>query len=208
MTDLPAHPFTRRGLLVCAILVSCCLLSSAQTPADQEPVEDIRDIMVERPPASIVPVLVSIVLLVVAGFFGFLAFRKFFTKERAVPGPPPEIVARRRLNAISGKVDELPPNKASLETSDAVKDFLTAQYRDPIRYETAEEYLHRITNAQQGDASRLSPSLTEQVQSFVSISQELKFAKLKEARSQIPSLIKQAENIIGTSVREKTQTKR
>jgi hypothetical protein len=44
--------------------------------------------------------------------------------------------------------------------------------------------------------------LTEQVQSFVSISQELKFARLKEARDRIPALIKQAETIVGMAVRE------
>lgn len=195
-------------LLVGGILLLFGLYSNGQGQAEPVPVEDIRDIMLDRPPASIVPVLVSLVILVGALMFGFFALRNFLRRPPETKGPPPEMIARHKLSEIRGEVDDVPPNKASLDTSETVKDFLTAQYGDPIRYETAEEYLNRMIEVMKDGASKLSPGLTEEVRTFMSISQELKFAQLKEARSRIPALIDKAEKIVTMAVEERLPAKR
>lgn len=201
-------PFTAGIRFISGCLhVGGILLFVSKSGWSQE-VDDIRDIMIERPPDSIVPVILWIALITAILVFSFFTLRKFLRRKVVVTGPPPEAIAINRLREISSQVDEMAPNKASLETSEAVKDFLTAQYEDPIRYETAEEYLTRISVAVEGEGAKLPPTLTEEVRSFMSISQELKFAQLREAKSRIPSLIQQAEAIIGMAIRERGGKKR
>lgn len=158
--------------------------------------EDIRDIMISSPGTN--PWLITAIILgalVLAGAI-FALIRFYFPNKQTDFGPPPEFVVRERLKKIGAQLDELPPNKASLEISEAIKDFLTKKFKDPIRYETAEEYLNRLSESAEGNHSKLSPALTEKVRAFISISQELKFAKLKQARERVPALIDQAENIV------------
>ena len=195
-------------------LIGGILLSFYGTPSNGQinpgpgspspaPVEDIRDIMIERPPGSPLPWIIGVLVFVILIVSGCIFLRKLANRHQVITGPPPDYVARRRLAEIRNHVDDIPPNKASLETSEAVKDFLTARYHDPIRYETAEEYLTRISQTQSGgEAAKLSRALTEDVRSFMAISQELKFAQIREARQRIPDLIKQAETIVELAMQQ------
>ncbi|MDF1753004.1 MAG: hypothetical protein P1U89_09540 [Verrucomicrobiales bacterium] len=202
MIRFPDHSTERiaiRGCLFGGILLLFNSIACGQSDA---PIEDIRDIMIERPPASPLPLVISIVLgILVLGAF-ILGLKKVLSRESKFTGPPPEFTARKRLSQIGKQIEEIPPNKASLDTSEAVKDFLAAQYDDPIRYETAEEYLTRITHSEEKPGKiKLPSSLTEQIRTFMSTSQELKFAQLKEARERVPTLLKQAESIIEMAVK-------
>ncbi len=165
---------------------------------------EIRDIVDDPPPFYWPPVIfitLSILLLITAVvIYCVLSYRK---KNPKPTGPPPEVVARLRLQELQSEAATMAPNKAGLEASEIVKDFLTSQYGDPIRYETAEEYLSRIAMPQQqAGAPVFSIGLLEQVKSFMSISQELKFAQLKEAKERIPNLVSQAEKIVSLALEE------
>lgn len=157
--------------------------------------EDIRDIMMNKPPTSLLPFIlvgVGIILLLIS----IWVVTKYLGATKPAPmGPPADYIALEKLNRISERIDSISPNKASLEISNTVKDFLSRRFRDPIRFETAEEYLNRISGSNANNPI-LSAGLIEQVQTFMNISQELKFAQLKEAKTQIPILIDQAEAIV------------
>lgn len=171
-------------------------------------VEDIRDIMVKRPPASIVPVIILIVVLISALIVGVFAVKRILTRQPEMGRVPPELIARSRLQQICSEMDNEAPNKVSLEISEAVKDFLMAQYQDPIRFETAEEYLSRISRPSASGSIKFSAMLTEEVRSFMNMSQELKFAQIREARTRLPALVNQSIKIIEMAVHEKVRVKR
>ncbi len=203
---------TDRLASICAGVVVVTWAASGRILAqgDSPGAEDIRDIMVRRPPPSPLPWIlwsIAIGFILLALFFGL---RWFLRRHRPQPlGPPPEAVARERLSAIRAQVEELAPNRASLEISETLKDFLSARYRDPIRYETAEEYLNRMMQARHdATANRLRPELLEEVRSFISISEQLKFARLNEARSHVPALIEQAERIVESATADPAESGR
>ncbi len=174
----------------------------------QMAVEDIRDIMVKRPSTSVFPVILSIVVLLGALMIGVSAIKRILTRQPEMGSVPPELIARSRLQQIGLEMENEPPNKVSLEISEAVKDFLRAQYQDPIRFETAEEYLRRISLPTMSDSIKFSDLLTEEVRSFMNISQELKFAQIREARNQLPALVNHATKIIEMAIHEKAKGKR
>lgn len=206
MTDFPLFRTRLQRLTGCLLCGGIFVFTLVLCSAQEAELGDIRDIVIRKPPGSLVPVILFVLVVVAFLIGGGIMLRRLLSREGERPGPPPERVAISRLRQISSHVEELDPNQASLETSETVKDFLSAQYGDPIRYETAEEYLARIT-ATENSGPRLSTSLIEEVRSFMSISQELKFAKLREARSRIPALIGQAEAIIGMAMRDQPRRK-
>jgi hypothetical protein len=167
--------------------------------------EDIRDIMVKRPPASIIPVIFSLLALIGVLIVGVIVVKRILTRQPEMGRVPPEYIAQSRLQQICSKMENEAPNKVSLEISEAVKDFLMAQFQDPIRFETAEEYLNRISQVTESNSIKFSTTLTEEVRSFMNISQELKFAQLREARTRIPALVNQAMKIIEMAVQEKVR---
>ena len=206
------HVFGRRACFVAGsvlLFLSICPSLIGQTRANSSKTEDIRDIMVQRPPDHSVFLWISLFILLAGIVLGALIFSIKCALDSSSPlGPPPETVALKRLARIRQQMNDLLPNKASLEASEAVKDFLATRYQDPIRYETAEEYLTRLGATPQGANTsadshlKLSAKVTEDVRTFMSISQELKFAKLREAREKVPALLAQAENIVEMASKE------
>jgi len=177
---------------------TCNTISYANQSSVQN--ESIRDIMVSRPPVSIWPFIIGglvVALLLVGVWF---ASRLAKTPKLSEKGPPADYVALEKLDKISKNIDSISPNEASLEVSNTVKDYLSGRFRDPIRYETAEEFFGRISA--ESSSSNLSEGLVDQVRSFLRTSQELKFAKLREGHSQIPVLINQAEKIVKAAKKE------
>lgn len=194
----------KRGcLLTGGILLFFGCLGVCQPPSSSTAEEEIRDIIIQPPPPNLTPLYFAIGGLL-AGLIVIAIVFKFLIKSSnpVLKGPPPETVARQKLSQIESQIEELEPNKASLAISETIKDFLSRRFKDPIRYETAEEYLSRISESDSDNPSPLSHELTEKVRTFVSISQELKFAKLREGKKHIPTLVQQAENIITAATAE------
>jgi len=193
-------------ILGVAFLFLCLKQLEAQS-GGQLAVDDIRDIMTKHPPTSIVPVILAVIGLIVAMIVGLIVLKRILTRQPEMGRVPPEFVARNRLQQICSGMDNQAPNKVSLEISEAVKDFLTAQYQDPIRFETAEEYLSRISRPTATGSIKFSVSLTEEVRSFMNMSQELKFAQIREAGTRVPALVNQAIRIIEMAVQDKLRVK-
>lgn len=177
-----------------AILAGCFSWVLAAVDGDEFPENDISDIIIEEPPPNLTPFVLGGIGVIALGIGVYYALKKYLGGRSQPPGPPAEVVARKRLKQIEIEMDESSPNHVSIETSNVVKDLLSTRFGDPIRYETAEEYLGRISRNEPGEG--ISPTLIELVRNFMSIGQELKFAQLNEARVRLPDLIDQAKKIV------------
>lgn len=183
-----------------AILPGCFTGTLTGEDGVEFPEHDISDIIIEEPPPNLVPFVLGAIGLLVLAAAAYVVLKKYLKGRSRPPGPPPEVTARKRLKQIEIAMDESTPNHVSIETSNVVKDLLSTRFGDPIRYETAEEYLGRIS--QNGAGEKLSPTLIELVKNFMSIGQELKFAQLNEARVRLPDLIGQAKKIVELAAAE------
>lgn len=200
MTDRGSLRQFRARQLWFAILTGCFPGLLPGVDGEEFPENDISDIIIEEPPPSLLPFLLWAIALIGLAGAAYLILRKCLAGRGKPPGPPPEVTARKRLKQIEIEMDEASPNHVSIETSNVVKDLLSSRFGDPIRYETAEEYLGRISRNEPDP--KLSPTLTELLKHFMAIGQELKFAQLKEARVRLPDLIAQAKKIVETAATE------
>lgn len=139
--------------------------------------------------ALVAGIVIGIALLAALIFF---LYRKLVVKKK--PPTPPVIIARRRVREIAKKTDTLEPNAFSLALSDTLKDYLAARFGDPLRYETSEEFLVRLSEA---EASALPVSLREQIVGFLSVADEMKYGRPADAEARKAPLLEQACTILG-----------
>ncbi|MCB1077034.1 MAG: hypothetical protein KDM64_04305, partial [Verrucomicrobiae bacterium] len=64
---------------------------------------------------------------------------------------------------------------------------------DPVRFETGEEFLYRLNQAQ---ANALPMSVREEVGNFLSVSEEIKYGRPPDAEARKLPLLAQAREII------------
>ena len=162
-------------------------------------IPDIKDIQVPEALTSIWPLVFWIAgaLLVLAVVGGLLYF--FYLKDRNRQGPrlSPQQVALRRLREIAAKSGELTPNEFSLQVSETLKDYLSERFGDPLRYETSEEFIARLS---QSPNNRLPDSKRQLVAGFVQISDEIKFGRPPDAEERKPHLLQQAQTVVEDSI--------
>ena len=131
-----------------------------------------------------------LVLAAVVGLAIFLYVRH--TRKKQSLESPLQIV-RRRLDELERDAADLPPNEFSVGVSDALKDYLSKRYGDPVRFETGEEFLYRLNQAQ---ANALPMSVREEVGNFLSVSEEIKYGRPPDAEARKLPLLAQAREII------------
>lgn len=168
------------------------ILSQAQGPDD-----DIKGIIVLEPDPGILPLVIW--LAVVAGILllvALLVWLIFRFGKRKEPKLSPEVAARRRLHRIEAEKTTLAPNEMALEISDALKDYLQERYKDPLRFETAQEFLARYV---QPDQFLLPAPVHQDLRSFVIMSEEVKFGNPPDAERKIRHLFQLAHNVIKLS---------
>lgn len=165
-------------------------------PPSDSSIPDIKDIVVPDPLPNYWPLIIglgigllAVALLAVGGYHLFRYLRR--RRERT----DPQLVALGRLQALGRKGGLLSPNEFSLQVSEALKDYLSERFGDPLRYETGEEFLARLSKAQTG--SRLPVSLCNKLAHFVHTSEELKFGLPPDAETRKAPLLVQAQEIVG-----------
>lgn len=164
------------------------LLSQVPPPGD-----DIYDIVVLEPKESLTGfvfwLLVVLVLLVAAGIAVWLLHRKNRNKESANAA---EIRVTQKFRRLRVDREHLEPNQFTQRLSDALKDYLAEKFKDPVRFETTQEFLRRVSK----DGSALPPEARESLASFLVSSDEVKFANLSDAEERAEPLLDQAAVIV------------
>jgi Domain of unknown function (DUF4381) len=118
-------------------------------PQPQSSVPEIRDI---APPIDVFPyplwmvIAAAVLALIVLGLVVWLIVR---TIKRRPPPPPltPRAQAIRELEALRSKVEKLEPYAFSIEVSDVLRRFITAQYGLHATQQTSPEFLAAISRA-------------------------------------------------------------
>ncbi len=104
-----------------------------------------------------------------------------------------EYVALKRLSDLEPRAAELSPNEFSIEISDVLKDFVQKRFNDPVRFETADEFFHRLTDSEN---VTITPQVRDQLAEFLQIAEEIKFGLPPDAAAQKHPLLEKARNII------------
>lgn len=161
-----------------------------QTP----PEDDIEGIIVLAPEASpwpwIAGGLAALLVLALLGVLLWFVLSRLLGKPRPIS---PLATARRGLRDIESEKAGLSPNDASLRISEVLKDFLQESFADPLRFETAQEFLAR--HARPG-TTRLPQAAHQDLRSFVTMSEELKFGHPPDAERKVDSLLQLARNVL------------
>ena len=129
-------------------------------------------------------------LLGVGGYFAWRALNRKPSTQRT-----PQQIARYRLEELEDEARNLSPNEFSLAVSETLKDYLAARFRDPVRFETSEEFLWRLSEAR---AQSLPPNLRDDVAGFLSISDEIKYGRPPDAEARKLPLLEKARVVVET----------
>lgn len=168
------------------------------TGADTD-IPDIKDIIPPEPLTSIWPLVfwISGALLVLITLSGLLYFFVLKDRSRKSPALSPQQIALRKLREIAEKAGKLTPNEFSLQVSETLKDYLSQRFGDPLRYETSEEFIARLS---QSPDVKLPDSKRELVAGFVQISDEIKFGRPPDAEEKKPHLLQQAQSVVEDTI--------
>ncbi len=107
----------------------------------------------------------------------------------------PDTIALRSLHRLETELPHMEPNAFGLEVSETLKDFLAAKFNDPIRYETAEEFLSRFADSSI-PVTHLPTAVHQNLRTFVSTSEEMKFGQSPDARPKMKPLLALATTIV------------
>ena len=160
----------------------------------QQPVADeLYDIVILAPKAPLWPFLLwALLIFLFLGGIAALIIYILRSRTTAAPAVSPQEKAGARFRAIQQKTDTVPVNEVMLEVSDTLKDHLAEKYDDPLRFETAQEFLNRISK----EETRLPTAAQQELRGFIVAAEEIKFGNTTGAEEKSLPLIKAAENVV------------
>lgn len=167
---------------------------TAPANPDTSELPDIQDIVSPEALPSYLLIIVGIVggLLFVAALIGLIIY--FVRKDKnSIRQIPAGRVALKKLDELESQADTLPANVFSLQVSDVLKIYLKERFRDSFRYETSEEFIHRLSSQ---PSNTIPQSLQNDLANFVGLCDELKFARPAHADSNKLPLLEGARRII------------
>lgn len=170
--------------------------------ADAAPPDGLYDIVLPPPEPSLWPLLLSLVLalLLVAAVVWLV---RHLLRHRAPPAAPPQARALRALDRIERQQDELAPNRFVLTVSDVLKDYFAERFHDPVRYETTEEFLVRLSR----EGTRLPSAAQQELRDFLTASEEVKFGNRPDASDWTRPLLHRARNLVALCESVNARTK-
>lgn len=164
--------------------------------AQAAPTEDIRDIVVLAPEESIWPIVFwAAIALLLAGLIIWLILFLIERDKKRTHELAPETIASRSLARLDATRQNMEPNAFGLEVSETLKNYLVAKFNDPIRYETAEEFLSRFANSSI-PVTHLPTAIHQNLRTFISASEEIKFSKSPDTTEKTAPLLALATNIV------------
>ena len=157
------------------------------------PEGDIYDIVVLAPKDSFWPTLIwSLIGLLLIMAISYFLYRFLSPGKKGKQAASLETVAMQRLRAAHADREEVSPNAYSLALSEALKDYLSGKFDDPVRFETTQEFLSRISREQ----SRLPAAAQQHLESFLLRADEVKFGNASDAAAKAVPLGKIAEQVV------------
>jgi signal transduction histidine kinase len=155
--------------------------------------DELFDIVILTPKDPVWP-LILWTTSIIAILIGATALTIWVIRSRKPVGSSlsPKERATARFRSVQQRSDELKANEIMLEVSDSLKDYLAEQYNDPLRYETTQEFLARISH----ETTQLPTAAQEQVRGFVVAADEMKFGNTSNSRQKCLPLIETAESIV------------
>lgn len=170
--------------------------------ADAVPPDGLYDIVVPQAEPSLWPLLLSLVLaLLLVAAVAWLV--RHLLRQRQPPIVPPQARALRVFDRIERQQGDLAPNRFVLAVSDALKDYFAERFHDPVRYETTEEFLVRLSHV----GTRLPPAAQQELRDFLTASEEVKFGNRPDASDWTRPLLQRARNLVGLCESVNARTK-
>lgn len=163
-------------------------LLGQQTPGADE----LYDIVVLEPTPSIWPVVLWSTLGVLLLAAAAVALWYFLKDKNGDDRKSAGATVLNRLRNIERRQGELEPNQVGLAISDALKDYLSEKFDDPIRYQTSQEFLKRISSTK----STLPAPAQQKLLQFLAESEEVKFGNTLGAENKLLPLFKRANEIV------------
>ena len=165
------------------------------TPSLQQsaPPDEIYDIVVFAPRDSyLAPLLWLLLGLVLLAALGFALWWWLRKRSRTQP-PSPRAVAMRRLRQLERQDASMEPNELAHEISATIKNFLAETYGDPLRYETAEEFLRRSSDGRRGG---VPTAARRELERYLELAEIIQFANAPDAPAHTPELGQRARSVI------------
>jgi hypothetical protein len=156
-----------------------------------EPPEDIYDILVPTPQPPLWPLVLSLFSAAVLVLAVALLVR-LLLRSRAATAPRANAAERARLAIERAERGDLSPNRFALALSEAVKNYLDVRFREPVRYETAEEFLARLSR----EGTSLPPAAQSALGDFLASAEEVKFGLPHDAAARLPELAREARDLV------------
>ncbi len=152
---------------------------------------DLHDIVVPVPAPPLWPMLLTLglALLMIGGIVWLI---RHLLRPRRQPVPPPHQRALRDFDRIERSQNEMAPNQFALAVSDTLKTYISERFDDPVRYETADEFLQRISR----EGTRLPSAAQQELRDFLATSEELKFGNPPQAPDLAVPLLHRARQLV------------
>ena len=156
--------------------------------------DELYDIVELAPETSIWPLIIysALFLFLLAGI-ALIAWYYLRSRKTATGKESPVVIAQRQLRNLAQSEGELEPNRYALALSETLKDFLAATFADPVRYETTQEYLARLSR---DEATKLPPAAQQELLDFLLAGEEVKFGNAPGSGTRATLLLQKAKNIL------------
>ncbi|NLT71188.1 MAG: DUF4381 family protein [Verrucomicrobiaceae bacterium] len=167
------------------------ILLLAQQPAASS--DELYDIIELTPEESAWPLLLYSFLVLLLLLGAVLAVW-FFLRSRKpnLAAESPIGIAQRQLRELEQSDGDQEPNRYALVLSETIKDFLAATFADPVRYETTEEFLGRLSQ----EGTKLPPAAQQELRDFLLAAEEVKFGNAPDSKSRTTPLLQKAKNLL------------
>ena len=157
-------------------------------------IPDILDIYIPEPEPNywLMALWILLGLAAIAGVAWLLFHFIREDRRRRQRDASPRSIALSQLARLESEASGMEPNAFALRVSEIVKDYLHASHGDRFRFETAQEFLRRVTD---GRGSSLPAPTRQAIAGFVSMCEELKFGRPGDAAERCAPLPDQARRI-------------
>ncbi|GEM_PF-461346 len=155
--------------------------------------DELYDI-VELAPATSIWRIVFYSLLTLLLLAGVTLIAWYFLKSRrpVAAKDSPVLIAQRQLRDLEQSEGEHDPNRYALALSETLKDFLAATFADPVRYETTQEFLGRLSR----QGTSLPPAAQQELRDFLIAAEEVKFGNAPGSEARTAPLLQKAKNLL------------
>lgn len=154
--------------------------------------DELYDIVVLQPKDSGLALLLWIVGIVLLLAAIGIAIWAWLWRRNLRNSPGPEEIASNRFRRLAVDREHLEPNRFALSVSDVLKDYLSARFEDPVRFETTQEFLKRSSTG----VSSLPEGARHKLHDFLRVSDELKFGNPRNADARTEPLLRMAADVV------------